>query len=242
MSEQTQVRSQRWAQRIIVAALLLGPAGAAAQSLAPGTPGPYVIDLRGAMSGLPTSSAFHPVMPQNALVPSRGFGLDVGGQMYVGIWRVRLGLGANVVRARGTTNALAPSVSTGATQSTTSSVVASPLSAADPIHVAMSLTAIAPQVSFNFGTSDGWSYLSGGYGAAWIRTTAGGTAALPDTGSMTLVKANGPSAAVNYGGGARWFVRKHVAVGFDLRFLEIRTSETHPRATLVIASAGLSVR
>jgi len=243
LSGQTQTWQRRWLGRVIVAAFLLGPVCASAQSLTPGKPGPYVIDLRGAMSGLPTSTAFHPAIPESALVPSRGFGLDVGGHVYVGdLGPMRLGFGANLVRARGTTNTLASSASAGATRTTASSVAASALSAADPIHVAMSLTAIAPQVSFNFGTSDGWSYLSGGYGAAWIRTTAGGTSAPPDTGSMTLVKENGPSAAVNYGGGARWFMGQHVAVGFDLRFLEIRTSVNHPRTTRVLASAGISVR
>ena len=74
------------------------------------------------------------------------------------------------------------------------------LSASDPVNVAMSLTAFMPQVSFNFGTSDGWSYLSAGYGAAWINSTAEGTSAfVPPGGSLTLSTKEGASGALHYG-------------------------------------------
>ena len=194
------------------------------------------------MSGVPRSSAFLPVIPEGALVPSRGFGIDVGGQLFVGgIGPARLGFGASLMRARGTTNAQARSASGRSTQTSAPSAV-SALSGKDPIHVAMSLTAIIPQVSFNFGTSDGWSYLSGGYGATWIRATAAGTGAPPAAGPVALVKDSGASPAVNYGGGARWFIRTHAAVGFDLRVMKVRSSGFRPATSLAIASVGLSVR
>ena len=216
---------------------VLGPTGAWAQSIAPGKPGPYVVDLRAAMSGLPTSASFHPPIPESALVPSRGFGLDAGGQVFVGgLGPARLGFGANVVRVRGTASTAA------GVQTSSSGDLLSLLSTADPIRVAMTLTAVTPQISFNFGSSDGWSYLSGGYGAAWIHTTAEGTAIVPPGGPLTLDTTESASLAVNYGAGARWFMRRHVAVGFDIRFLRIRSTGLRPGTTQFLASAGVSLR
>ena len=242
MSELAAARWGRWTWRLVAAVVLFGPGAVSAQSLTPGKPGPYVIDLRAAMSGLPKSSAFHPVIPESTLVPSRGFGLDVGGQIFVGsIGPARLGFGANVVRARGTATTPAPA-SSGATPPPTSGGTLSLLSASDPIRVAITLTAVTPQISFNFGTSDGWSYLSGGYGAAWINTTAEGTSAFLPAGPLTLSTKEGASRAANYGGGARWFIRPHLAVGFDVRFLRVRSSGLRPATTEVLASAGVSLR
>jgi hypothetical protein len=108
--------------------------------------------------------------------------------------------------------------------------------------VAITLTAVTPQISFNFGTSDGWSYLSGGYGVAWINTTAEGTSAFLPAGPLTLSTKEGASRAANYGGGARWFIRPHLAVGFDVRFLRVRSTGLRPATTEVLASAGVSLR
>ena len=105
------------------------------------------------------------------------------------------------------------------------------------------MTVIAPQVSFNFGTREGWSYLSGGYGAGrmyelglgdrrWVLSPAG----------STLVRDDGRAAAINYGGGARWFIRDRVAVGLDLRFHRFAALGTRPSTKFVVASVGLSVR
>jgi len=224
----------------VVAVSALGPGGAWAQSVAPGKPGPYVIDIRAAMSGLPTSSSYHPPIPESALVPSRGFGLDAGGQVFAGgLGPARLGFGANVLRVRGTAST-APPTTAGA--QTSSGDPVSRLSAADPIRVAMTLTALVPQVSFNFGSSDGWSYLSGGYGAAWIHTRAEGTSIVAPAGPLALDTTESPSLAVNYGAGARWFMRRRVAVGFDIRFLRIRSTGLRPGTTQFLASAGVSLR
>jgi hypothetical protein len=223
-----------------IAALLMGTP-AIAQS-PPSTPGPYVIDIRAPMSGLPSTSAFHPALPANTLVPKRGFGLGVGGHVYVASLGIaRIGVGVDVLRARGTAFTPAPAAASSATATTTTTST-SALTAHDRIDVVTTMTAIAPQVSFNFGTRDGWSYLSGGYGAAQVRTDASGTLQGPLTGKVTLTRDEGRAAAINYGGGARWFIRKHIAVGFDLRFHRIAAIGTRPRATLVVPSFGLSVR
>ena len=228
---------------VAITALLMSTS-AFAQS-PPSRPGPYVIDIRAPMSGLPSASAFHPVLPANTLVPKRGFGLDVGGHVYVATLGVsRIGLGVDVLRVRGTAvTTSATTTSSTSTGTTTSGVAAAgALSAAGRIDAAMTMTAIAPQLSFNFGTREGWSYLSGGYGAAQMRTTATGDLQGPLTGRTTLVRDDGRSAAINYGGGARWFIRGHLAVGFDLRFHQIAAAGTRPSTKLVVASAGLSLR
>ena len=230
---------------VAIAALLMSTP-AAAQLSPPSTPGPYVIDIRAPMSGLPSTSGFHPRLPANTLVPKRGFGLGVGGHVYVARLGVsRVGVGVDALRVRGT--AVTPvTLSTSTTESTTEAGTPSSsgasLSAASQIDIAMSMTAIAPQLSFNFGTREGWSYLSGGYGIAQIRTEATGEQESPLTGRTTLVRDDGRSASINYGGGARWFIRDRVAVGFDLRFHRIATVGTRPVAKLVVASVGLSVR
>ena len=232
---------QLWARWAAPAALLLIPGAASPQSVRPGLPGPYVIDLRAAMSGLPASAAFQPPIPEKTLVPSRGFGVDVGGHVYAGgIGPARLGFGVNVVWARGTADTPAPVTSSSAPA--TSGEGTGALSAASPIRVAMGITAIAPQVSFNWGNSDGWSYLGGGYGVAWINTDATGTRQSPASGSATLEHDTGAMGEINYGGGARWFLRTRTAVGFDLRFHRLAGTASRPATTLVMASVGVSLR
>ena len=191
------MRSGRLAVWLGLAGVLLG-SQAGAQSLTPGPPGPFVIDLRGSTSGIPTSIGLYPTIPEGGSVPARGFGYDVGGHVYLfNLGPARLGLGVNVIGVRGT----APDATA-------------------------TMNILAPQLSFNFGSSEGWSYLSAGAGTA--RVKAGETAS---------------SSAINAGGGARWFIRRHIAVGFDLRWHKIAADgETMGASTLFAASVGFSVK
>ncbi len=69
-------------------------------------------------------------------------------------------------------------------------------------------------------------YLSAGAGTA--RVNAGET---------------GSSSAINAGGGARWFIRRHVAMGFDVRWHKIAADgETMDASTVFAASVGFSVK
>jgi hypothetical protein len=227
-----------------IAALFLSTAVYAQPS---SSPGPYVIDLHGVMSGLPSGNAFHPVLPDNTLVPRRGFGFGAGAHVYLKkLGPARLGVGVEIARARGTAMTPAPTTTSTTTTATTSSsataTATSTLSAASPIETATTVTLVTPQVSFNFGARDGWSYLSGGYGSAQIHGVASGQLTAPATGAATLVRDEGRAAAVNYGGGARWFTREHVAVGFDLRFHRIAAVGTQPVTRVFALSVGLSVR
>jgi hypothetical protein len=217
-----------------------------AQSPVPSRPGPFVVDIRGAMTGLPQGGGFYPPLPADTLVPSRGFGLGVGAHIYVGTLGVaRLAVGLDLLRARG--KAVTPgAASTTSTPSsggtTTPATITSPLSAASRIDVEQTLTAVAPQVSFNFGTREGWSYLSAGYGSARLRSAASGERTGPVGGRATFVEDGGRVAAINYGGGARWFTRGRMAVGFDLRFHRIASTGARPATRLVVLSAGVSLR
>jgi hypothetical protein len=83
---------------------------------------------------------------------------------------------------------------------------------------------VAPQISLNFGTGRGWSYLSTGAGPVRVKATAGSD-------GLTTSRI-----AVNVGAGARWFLTDHVGVGFDLRAIWLGS-----RATFA-ASAGFSLK
>jgi len=192
------MRSGRLAAWLGLAGVLLG-SQVEAQSLTPGPPGPiFVVDVRGATSGIPTGIGLYPTVPDGGSVPTRGFGYDVGGHVYLfNLGAARLGLGVNMIGARGT--------------------------AAD---ANATMNIVAPQLSFNFGSSDGWSYLSLGAGTAKVR--AGET---------------GSSSAINYGGGARWFIKRHIGVGFDVRLHKIAADgETMKAATVLSASVGFSLK
>lgn len=166
-------------------------------------PGPWVLDVRGATSGLPSDTAFFPALAVDTLVPSRGFGFDVGAHVYLfSLGPARVGLGASYLQARGTSDTVTANVST-----------------------------VAPQISFNFGSSNGWSYLGAGLGRASVRTTAvqlSGTAE-QETGSV---------ASINVGGGARWFLTSHIGIGFDVRWHRLSST---PTAMLLSAAAGFSI-
>ena len=200
--------------------IMLVPRGARAQALTPPPPGPYVIDVRGTTLGVPQTSDFYPDIPAETVIPARGFGLEVGAHVYplsLGAWR--LGVGVDVYLARAT--ATTPSASTSSSSATTSEDTAAAVTVPD---VEVTQRVISPQVSINFGTGHGWSYLSTGAGVARVKATAGSD---PVTTSKL---------AVSVGGGARWFLTDHVGVGFDLRGHWLGS-----RATFAV-SAGFSLK
>ena len=179
------MRSGRLAVWLGLAGVLLG-SQVGAQSLTPGPPGPiFVVDVRGATSGIPTSIGLYPDVPD-------------GGHVYLfNLGSTRLGLGISVLGVRGTaTDANA------------------------------TMRVVAPQLSFNFGTSDGWSYLSVGAGTARVDAQEVGS-----------------SSAINAGGGARWFIKRHLGIGFDVRLYRIAgDGDIMGNSTAVSASVGFSVK
>jgi len=194
-----------------------------------------VIDVRGAATAIPSDGAFYPPVPSGTIVPSRGFGLDIGGHVYLfKLGPARIGIGASLLRARGTASEATP---TGTTSQTTP---------AKP-DVAATVTSVAPQLSLNFGAADGWSYVSAGVGRAQVRssTSAFGTGAS----AQPAASVDGRSASsVNVGFGARWFTSSHVAFSFDVRFHMVSarsasgTAAATPKTTVTVGSVGISLK
>jgi hypothetical protein len=108
---------------------------------------------------------------------------------------------------------------------------------------------VAPQLSFNFGSRQGWSYLSAGYGGASLRSDAplvvGSSSSATEPGAVVISGGSLDASrirGVNLGGGARWFLSGHAAIGLDVRFHRLSATATTPRVTLVSVSVGLSIR
>ena len=222
---------------VVLAIVALTPAAVSAQASAPG---PYVIDLRGAMSGAPGDVSFYPPVPATLQVPQRAFGFGVGGHLYtfhIGV--ARLGFGVDLMRTRGTATTDASTIATASTTGIVSTN-ASGSAATGTMTASMVVTTVAPQVSFNFGTHEGWSYLSAGYGMTSTRAEANipaGIEGLESGGSRHL-----HAATLNVGGGARWFLRERLAVGFDVRFHHLRATDGAAAKQIVGLSVGISLR
>lgn len=184
---------------LLIASTLL-PAGAAAQSLNPGPPGPYVFDFRGVTSGVPSTEAFLSDTTGAVTLPTRGFGGGVGGHFYLmRIGPSRLGVGMDLMAVRGTAE-----------------------------DVKTRLTALDPQLSLNFGSGDGWSYLSAGVGLAHVSSDPSGI-------SETLH-------SFNWGGGARWFLGPRFGIGFDVRIRTLSAGDVVPKGTSVGLGIGVSLK
>jgi hypothetical protein len=161
-------------------------------------------------------------------MPGRGLGIAAGVHVYPGrMGGVTLGLGAQLLVTRAS-KTLAPATASGP----------------DGPTVDARFAALSPQVSLNFGGPDGWSYVSGGLGWATL-TIENDTAPVADP--------DGRMRTLHYGGGARWFAKKHLAFSFDLRFHRypaqtamtqgaITSRPAYPKGRLLVLSAGISVK
>jgi hypothetical protein len=228
--------------------LFLAGSATAAQAQGSEAPGPYVVDLRAGVGALPRAAGLFPDVPSGTLVATAGLAFDAGGHIYlIRIGPARVGIGADFTRVSGKT-------SSQPVPSGSASSIALP-----SVHTR--ITTIAPQLSFNFGTSEGWSYISAGIGPARVRTTASAFttssrdgAVTTDDGVMTtddgVVTIEGAALstslrAVNVGGGARWFTHRHLAISFDVRFHVVSDTGGEipiPRTTLVVVTGGMSLR
>jgi hypothetical protein len=210
----------------ILACVVLAALPAAAQVGQPGEPGPFVVDLRGVTAGLPSNVAYYPAMPESTSVPTRGFGGEVGTHVYLfDLGVARIGAGVSVLYTRGTATTTVESEA-----------------ASSSAETAATLILVAPQLSLNFGTRDGWSYVSGGLGTGELRTRVAGD------GAGSVSRTNGWVMGLNVGGGARWFVSPRLAVGFDLRVHRLArgadsvSGAAAPALILTSVAAGISIR
>ena len=213
------------------AAFLICAPAAFAQDPPPPLPR-VVIDLHGIVPVFPNDAAqlaaSRPVSSREcpstlavAELPGPGLGGRAGAHVYFPkIKGLTVGIGGEVMI--GTSSSQPPAGTTG-------------LLAVDE-----RLRSISPQLSFNFGSGHGWSYLSGGIGrSTWSLRPAGAAETGADTESL-------PTA--NYGGGARWFAKKHLAFSLDVRLYEIQPGSAvglrpgSPRTRLFVVGAGISLK
>jgi hypothetical protein len=186
--------------------------------------GPFVIDLHGTVPNFPDDAqlAASRGLGQGDL-PGLGFGVHAGAQFYVFKWKaMTVGLGGSVIAARAH-----------ASEKVSSDAVVGPA-------VTETFAHAAPELSFNFGNGNGWSYISGGIGlSTWSIVPDGSAPSAADEERLRTV---------SYGGGARWFIRKHLAFSFDVRFYQIDPGTPtifgagSPRTTQLIGGAGISLK
>jgi hypothetical protein len=185
--------------------------------------GPFVVDLHATVPRFPQDLQLAQSRDMTlAELPGSGLGVLVGVHVYPLRWRaVTFGLGGEFA--------------TGRSRQT-------PTAAQTAIRPATErLTTITPQLSFNFGTGNGWSYISGGLGrSTWAVTPQGQEGFAADSEQLKTI---------SYGGGARWFMKTHLAFSFDARFYAINPGTPFvagalgsPRTTLIVIGAGVSVR
>jgi hypothetical protein len=185
--------------------------------------GRYVADARITLARFkedPGIASAIGVQPVN--LPTRGLGMVVGAHVYpLRGRRVALGVGAEYLMARDHRSLPTPE---GAEEKGPT--------------VETRFSSFAPQLSLNFGKRDGFSYISGGIGSAKFTAERGDDPVGEGSRSRTI----------NYGGGARWFTSKHLAVSVDLRFYSSAaqpatlTRPAFPKSRMMVISGGIAFR
>jgi hypothetical protein len=187
--------------------------------------GPFVVDLHASVPRFPSD----PILAQSrdvllAELPGRGLGMQIGATVYPLRWRaVTFGVGGELATGRAR-KAAVPAQGTAAALRGSEEKFSS----------------LAPQLSFNFGNGHGWSYISAGIARSTWSLVPDNRAAFPSDAEKLKT--------INYGGGARWFMKKHLAFSFDVRLYAINPGAPYltfpgsPRRTLMVIGAGASVK
>lgn len=174
--------------------------------------GRFVVDLRGSFVPFKRSdtlAALHGFTGPET--PGPGLGIDAGAHLYFLRWHnLTFGLGASLHSSFADQNPgeLSPNP--------------------DGPPVRKRFTAISSQLSLNIGGRNGWSYISGGIGSSRLSIYS------QERNFQEAQSAN----TINYGGGARWFDREHVAFSLDLRFYTTRA----PQVSIMVVSIGASFK
>ena len=190
---------------------------------APPRIGPFVVDVRGTVPQFSNDLALAQSRGLTQFeLPGIGLGVAAGAHLYPLKWRaITFGIGGELAMAR--SHSTPPDAEQNLRRAVTER-----------------FTSIAPQLSFNFGSGNGWSYISGGIGPS-IRSI------VPD-GQQPKPADEERLRTINYGAGARWFAKKHLAFNFDVRVYAIDPGTPQagfpgsPPATLLIMGAGVSVK
>ncbi len=215
------------------ALFVLCAAGAARAQEPPPRIGPFAVDLHATVPMFPSDNqqlALSRRM-QVAELPGSGIGLQASAHLYlVKISVVTIGIGAEFAAGRASQDGAAAPAPTPANPNP------QPVRAAEE-----RFSTFAPQLSLNFGSGRGWSYLSGGIGISnWALVPQGSKTTAADTEALETI---------NYGGGARWFAKPHLAFSFDVRLYAINPGSSivadqpgSPRTTLLVVGAGISLK
>ena len=190
--------------------------------------------LHAATVGLPQAEGWVPVgLGRYTSFPGRDWGLSAGATVYpFRLGLVTFGAGASVIVGKGSSESLTITTGSGATATTRVTPV---------VHTG--ITSLVPQVSINFGRKLGWSYLSAGLGVSKVTSRADAVGTTP-----AIEVPEAWNSALNFGGGARWFMKPHLGAGFDVRFVKLGSRSA--TATLPAAkrtqvwniSAGISIQ
>jgi hypothetical protein len=196
-----------------------------AASAQPSEPiGAFVVDARGVWARFKQDVAVAEAIDVTRVnLPTQGLGVGLGAHLYPLRGRkIALGIGGEFITARDS-----------------KTLPATTEDGEDGPTVNARMSAIAPQVSLNFGHRNGWSYVSGGL--AWTSYTA-------ERADAPVADAEGRGRSIHYGGGARWFTSKHLAVSVDLRFYQLAAQAAaagrppYPKMRLMVISAGVGLR
>ena len=216
--------------RIVVAAVVavcLSTGRAAEAQEPPPRIGPFVVDLHGIVPRFGDDPELAASRGLSQLeLPGMGLGLGVGAHVYLPkTGSVTVGVGGDFVIGRSPMPIL--------------SGKPDPVSTLRP-PAAETFSSFGPQLSLNFGNGNGWSYLSGGIGLT--------TWSLVPEGAQPRAIDDAQTRTINYGGGARWFIKKHLAFSLDVRLYQIDAGTPQsgfpasPQTRLLIIGAGISVR
>jgi hypothetical protein len=182
----------------------------------------FVIDVHGVLPKFPQDEQLAASRGlQLGDLPGSGVGLDLGLHLYLFKWRaITFGVGGEALTSRSKL-VPPPDLETGRV-------------------VTEKFRSLNSQLSFNFGTGHGWSYISGGIGRSIWSIVAEQEA--------PLFVDEEPVKTVNYGGGARWFAKPHLAFSFDIRYHAVNPGTASagyppsPRKTFVVIGVGGSLK
>src|SRR5688572_16320076 len=213
----------------VVVLLMAGPAYAQTREPLPW----FVIDAHAATVGLPQTEGWVPEVPDDTELPGRSWGLSTGATVYpLRLGLITFGAGASVIIGKGSGESLTITEGTGSGATTR---------VTPAVHTG--ITSVVPQVSINFGRKQGWSYLSAGLGISRVTSRADAAGSAP---AVEIPEAW--NSALNFGGGARWFMKPRLGAGFDVRFVKLGSRSATDllpaakRTQVWNISAGISIQ
>ena len=217
------VRMRRKAFRFslfVLGLLLFGATTVRAQDPPPHIPW-FVVDAHGSVPRFPSDDSTLAASRgmQLAELPGRGWGLQLGAHFYPLRWRViTFGVGGEFAVGR--------AAKTPSSDDTTG------------LRPAEETFRTIHRASFNSATAM----------AGAIEPASAGRRGVVPEGQEDYPPDSETLKTINYGAGARWFIKDHLAFSFDVRFYAINPGTPFgarpgsPRTTLLVIGAGVSVK